>query len=169
MYLDMNEQLPDVTAYEKELAKLVKVVVKDKNGTEYNISAPDIDQKRERIAYLDEQIAKGHCYKFVGRVGQFCPIKPGCFGGKLVRLDDDDATKRKSYSSVAGAKDYRWLESETVLEQNRQHEIDMSYFEKLADDAVADISKYGDYTWFVSDEPYVFASWPFFEHDDIPF
>lgn len=169
MYLDMNEQLPDVTAYEKELAKLVKVVVKDRNGVEHNLSAPDIDQKRERIAYLDEQIAKGHCYKFVGRVGQFCPIKPGCFGGKLVRLDEDDVTKRKSYSSVAGAKDYRWLESETVLEQNRQHEIDMSYFEKLADDAVADISKYGDYTWFVSDEPYNFASWPFFERDDIPF
>ena len=32
--------------------------------------------------------------------------------------------------------------------------IDRSYYDKLVDDAVEAISEYGDFNWFVSDEPY---------------
>ena len=114
--------------------------------------------------YLDknEGLPEGeHNYIFVGKVGLFCPIKPGCGGAELVReaKDKDGNTK---YDSVTGAKDYRWLEAEMVKEFGKENDIDRSYYDKLVDAAAESISKYGDFEWFVSDEPYVKP-----EEDDI--
>ena len=95
-----------------------------------------------------------HNYKFVGKVGQFCPIKPGCGGGVLCREATDPKTGEKKYVSATGAKDYRWLESEVVRVLGKENEIDRSYYDKLVDDAVDEIGKYGDFEQFVSDEPY---------------
>ena len=101
--------------------------------------------------YLDmnEILPEGeHDYRFVGRIGQFCPIKPGKGGGELVVNRDD------KYSSAAGAKGFRWLESELVRESDSQSAIDRGYYDRLVDAAVEEISKYGDFEWFVSsDEP----------------
>ena len=107
--------------------------------------------------YLDknENLSEGeHNYIFVGKVGLFCPIKPGCGGAELVReaKDKDGNTK---YDSVTGAKDYRWLEAEMVKELGKENDIDRSYYNKLVDAAVESISEYGDFEWFVSDEPYI--------------
>lgn len=88
LYLDMNENLPDVTAAEKELETLYKKWP-DENG-QYPL---DYD---ETMAKLKEEIAKGHNYVFVGKVGQFCPIKPGCGGGLLCRESEDKKTGEKS-------------------------------------------------------------------------
>ena len=85
-----------------------------------------------------------HNYVFIGKVGQFTPIKPGCGGGILYR------EKEGKYYAATGSKGYRWLESEMVFELNKLDSIDESYFIKLADDAVETIKKYGDYEWFVS-------------------
>lgn len=101
--------------------------------------------------YLDmnENLSDGeHNYRFIGKVGQFCPIKPGRNGGVLLR----ESTNQKGYSAVTGSKGYRWLESEMVRELNKQRDIDRSYYDKLVDDAVETISKYGDFEWFVSDD-----------------
>lgn len=101
--------------------------------------------------YLDmnEDLAEGeHSYIFVGRVGQFCPIKPGCGGGELLRKKDD------KYSSVTGTKGYRWLESETVKALHKEEDIDKSYYKKLVDAAVETIYKYVDFNWFASDDTY---------------
>ena len=39
---------------------------------------------------MNENLPDGdHDYHFVGRVGLFCPIKPGCGGGELVREGTD--------------------------------------------------------------------------------
>ena len=94
-----------------------------------------------------------HDYHFVGKIGQFCPIKPGCGGGELVRegIDKDGSIK---YSSATGAKGYRWLESETVKLLNKQKDIDRSYYDSLVDGAIETIGKYGDFEQFVADEPY---------------
>ena len=91
---------------------------------------------------------------FVGRVGNFCPIKPGCGGKELLRESKDKDGKVK-YAAATGTKGYLWLESEVVKELHKENDIDRSYYDKLVDDAVAAISKYGDFEWFVSDEPYV--------------
>ena len=128
LYLDMNEKLPDVSEYEKELAKLLK-----DDGVE------------EKVNDLKELIAKGHNYRFVGKVGRFCPIKSGSGGGLLMREKDG------KYYAATGSKGYRWLESEMVEQLGKENDIDKTYYENLVDEAISDISKFGDFEWFVSD------------------
>lgn len=95
-----------------------------------------------------------HNYRFVGKVGQFCPIKEGCGGGILLRegLDKEGNVK---YDSANGASGYRWMESEMVKTLEKEGDIDRSYYDKLVDAAVEQISQYGDFEWFVSDDPYI--------------
>lgn len=122
--------------------------------------------------YLDmnEDNPEEHNYIFIGKVGRFCPIKPGCGGGLLCREKDG------KYYSATGAKGYRWLESEMVFELNKLNDIDESHFKALADAAIDTIKKYGDYEWFVSDDPYIgpdlipgeYGLYPLYE-EDIPF
>ena len=103
--------------------------------------------------YLDrnEYLPEGeHNYIFVGKIGRFCPIKPGCDGGLLLR-EGKDKDGNVKYDSATGAKGYRWLESEMVKELGKEDDIDISYYENLANDARDSISQYGDFDWFVSD------------------
>ena len=138
LYLDMNENLPDVTEYEKELTKLEQQFKKEQ------ISEAEFNTLSEQLM---RRINEGHDYQFVGRVGNFCPILPGHGGGLLVREKDG------KYYSATGAKGYRWLESEIVRGTNEEY-IDKSYYNKLVDEAVATIEQYGDFEMFVSDDPY---------------
>ena len=106
--------------------------------------------------YLDmnEELSEGdHDYHFVGKVGLFCPIKPGCGGGELVR-EGTDKDGNVKYSSATGAKDFRWLESETVQILGKEKDIDRSYYDKLVNAAVESISQYGDFERFIAEEPY---------------
>lgn len=101
---------------------------------------------------MDENLGENdHDYRFVGRVGLFCPIKPGCGGGRLVR-EQKKPDGTIGLDSVTGTKGYRWLESETVYELNKQDDIDRSYYDLLVNEAIDDISQYGDYEWFVNDD-----------------
>lgn len=96
---------------------------------------------------FNENLTEGeHDYKFVGKVGQFCPIKAGCGGAQMFRAKDD------KYFAPSGTKGYRWLESEDVLTNNMQDKIDMSYYQELADKAVETISQFGDFEKFAIDE-----------------
>ena len=90
-----------------------------------------------------------HNYRFIGKVGSFCPIKPGCGGGLLMREKDG------KYYAATGSKGYRWLESEVVQTLGKEADIDREYYNNLVDDAIATISEYGDFEWFASDEPYI--------------
>lgn len=154
LYLDMNENLPNVSSLEKELNKVLKNSPGDEN----------------LINNLKEEIAKGHNYRFIGKVGRFCPIKPGCGGGLLMREKDG------KYYSATGAKGYRWLEAEIVSSLGRTDDIDEGHFKEMADAAIDTIKKYGDYEWFVSDAPYTppifiegeYGMHPFYD-EDVPF
>lgn len=139
MYLDMNEELPIVTQAEKELDALYKRLA--------NVS-PDGGEEL-RVLQLQQEIAQGHNYHFVGRVGRFCPIKSGCGGGQLLVKRDE------KFASVSGAKGYRWLEAEHVRLMSREDDIDLSYYNRLVDQAIDDISKYGDFEAFVGEAEYV--------------
>lgn len=102
--------------------------------------------------YLDmnEGLPEGvHDYRFVGKVGRFCPIKPGCEGGELLREAKDSEGNIK-YDSATGCKGYRWLESETVETLEKEKDIDISYYTRMVDEAVDTISKYGDFEWFTA-------------------
>ena len=98
---------------------------------------------------LNPEIAEGHNYRFVGKVGQFCPMKNGYGAGLLMREKDG------KYYAATGSKGYRWMESEMVKELGKEDGIDHSYYDKLVDEAVKTISQYGDFEWFVSDDPYI--------------
>ena len=117
--------------------------------------------------YLDknEDLPEGeHKYIFVGRVGSFCPIKPGYGGAVLLRESGVNDAGEKTYAAVGGSKGYRWLESEMVHELQMEKDIDRSYFDKMADDAADAIAKYGDYEWFVADD----AGMPPWQKPDMP-
>lgn len=97
--------------------------------------------------YLDmnEGLAENvHNYKFVGKVGEFCPIVPGAGGGELMRKSGD------KYSSAAGTKGFRWLESQVVKTLGMEDKIDKEYYRRLCDAAIENISKYGDFEAFVN-------------------
>ena len=104
---------------------------------------------KEGTLYLDknESLPEGeHDYRFVGKVGRFSPIKPGCGGGELYRIKDG------KYYAAPGTKGYRWLESSTIANGQANDIIDMRYFDELADEAIAEIDKYGDFYSFISDD-----------------
>lgn len=179
LYLDMNEKLPDVSEYEKRLEKLESDYKKGKiSDTTFEPEA----------AVLQEQINDGHNRQFVGKVGEFCPIKPGCGGGLLVREQNG------KFYAATGTTGYRWLESEQFLKKadedvevidpetgekkkiagaeiingNNDDIIDRSYYDNLVNDAIEAISKYGDYEWFVSDDPYIAKEKPLPDFMNIP-
>ena len=103
---------------------------------------------------MNENLPEGeHNYRFIGKVGSFCPIKPGCNGGILVREGKDKEGNIK-YSAATGSKGYRWLESEMVKELDKEDCIDRSYYDNLVNEAAKTITVYGDLEWFRSDEPY---------------
>lgn len=140
LYLDMNEDLPDVSQYEEELSKL------ESNYKKGLLSDTTFEPKSLELI---EQIKPGHNYRFIGKVGQFCPIQPGKGGGLLMRVKDG------KYYAATGTKGYRWLESEMVHQLEKEDDIDRSYYDKLVNDAVETIVAYGDFEWFVSDDPYI--------------
>jgi hypothetical protein len=127
--------------------------------TKEPIGFEDLCESKEvkTALYLDinESLPEGeHDLRFIGKVGNFCPIKPGCNGGELLREGKDKDGNIK-YSAATGSKGYRWLESELVKTLRKEKDIDRSYYDKLVDEAYDEISKYGDVSWFVSDDPYI--------------
>lgn len=153
LYLDMNEALPDVSGYENELDKLETKYKKGK------ISDTVFEPMAEELV---DKIKEGHDYRFVGKVGNFCPVKPGKGGGLLMREKDG------KYYAATGTTGFRWLESETMLSESNTEYIDRSYYQKLVDDAVDAISEHGDFTWFVSPEPYNSPNRPLYDFMNIP-
>lgn len=100
--------------------------------------------------YLDmnEQLGQEeHDYHFVGKAGAFCPVRPGCGGGLLLREKED------KYYAATGTKGYRWLEAELLKNTKREGDVDRTYYTQLVDEAITDISEYGDFEWFISTTP----------------
>lgn len=101
------------------------------------------------LMYLDfneDLPEEEHKYQFVGKAGSFCPMKPGCGGGLLLREKDG------KYYAVTGTKGYRWMEAEVVQELHKEDDIDQRYYIALVDAAVETISKYGDFEIFQNGE-----------------
>ena len=140
IYLDMNEDLPDVTADEKALKKL---------ESDYRKGLlSDTTFEKECVPVI-ERIKAGHNYVFVGRVGAFCPMQEGAGGGYLYRYKDG------KYYAVAGTKDQRWMESEMVKTLEKEDLIDMNYYRKMANEAVETINQFGDFESFANGAQYI--------------
>ena len=138
IFIDCNEGLPDVSMW--ELLKELRVKEKVKVGT-VKFTKKQIELLEQFVDVSDEEIdnniAKGHNYQFVGKVGLFCPVKDGCGGGTLYRKDASG-----KYFAVTGSKGYKWLEADYVKAFDLTDKIDYSYYEKLVDEARNSIEKY---------------------------
>lgn len=80
----------------------------------------------------------------VGRTGSFVPVLTG--GAALWRVKDD-----KHYA-VTGTKGYLWIERAMAIDRQKKGklDIDMSYFEKLRQEAFEAIDFYGPFEQFVA-------------------
>jgi len=79
--------------------------------------------------------------RHLGRTGMFVPVLSG--GGRIFRVHDD------KYYAVARTKGHMWIEAQVARERD-DLEIDMSYFEKLREDAIAAIEQFGSFEEFVA-------------------
>lgn len=114
--------------------------------------------------YLDfnENKEDTHLYHFVGKVGSFIPVKEGCGGGLLLRkVNADDVievekelTVEAKMSAVTGTKGYRWKEAE-ILKDDYKSQIDMTYYNNMAEEAKNHIKDFCDFDLFVSDDDYI--------------
>ncbi len=93
--------------------------------------------------YLDfkgeKNISEMH---FVGRTGQFTPVREGFGGGSLYRVKDDNLY------AVVGTKGYLWLESEMAMDLP-QEAINLEYFDRLSGEAYKAIQNFGSFEEFV--------------------
>lgn len=95
----------------------------------------------DREDHDDEVALDHHRMRHLGRTGRFVPVQEG--GGTLYRVKDD------KYFSVTGTKGYKWIDAE-IAKSMPDLKIDMSYFEKLKDDAVKTIETFGSFEEFVN-------------------
>ena len=152
LYLDLNEELPDVSMHEAAKDKLIKEI--KKICKDNNLTFDDKDIRKNKLVSeqfkmldnLEEKIAEGHNYHYIGRIGQFTPVKPGVGGGVLVR--ESNLKGQIKYDSASGAKGYRWLESETVKTLKLEKSVDRSFYDAQVDKAIETISKFGDFERF---------------------
>lgn len=141
IYLDMNEECEDPEPLEKRVNYLRSKVKSGKLPKGYS----SYDEVEHEIETLLERIGDCHDLRFIGRVGSFCPVKSGCGGGVMYRVQDG-----KRYA-IGGTSGYRWLESEVVKTYGKEKDVDMSYYTSLVDEAASAIAEYGDLEWFCSD------------------
>jgi hypothetical protein len=155
LYLDMNEDLgePVDEAYEKEFKKLCRMA--KKVGEEYSFDEimdgddcvyehPELLDQYIKTKNLKGEIPTHHNYVFVGRVGQFTPVKKGVGGGLLYRKNDD------KYYAATGSTGYRWLESDYLKEKGMTDVVDMDFYRKRVDDAKKAIDDMVDVEWFLN-------------------
>ena len=118
-----------------------KITFKDKCESKQVTTALYLDFTDEQEAMA---LAKEGPLHFVGKTGEFCPIQKGKGGARLMREKDG------KFYAATGTKGYYWLESDMVKTLEKEKDIDLSYFEKLAEDAKKNISRFGDFEVFVS-------------------
>lgn len=145
LYLDYNEGLEDVSKW--ELLKDLRSEVKERVVLTWEVAKAMDWTKRDMEWYnmnidlsdeeVDARIAVGHNRNFIGKVGNFCPIREGYGGAELVCLNEQG-----KFVSPAGCKDVRWLEAEYVKSHNMEDKIDYDYFESMCQEAINDISQY---------------------------
>lgn len=101
--------------------------------------------------YLDtenhekDEVLDYHTMRHLGRTGRFIPVITE--GGTLYRVKDD------RYYAVSGTKGYKWIDAE-IAKTMPDLKIDMSYFEKLKDEAIKTIEQFGSFVDFVDPVPF---------------
>ena len=102
-----------------------------------------LDFNHEKPAAIEPGIPGMH---FIGRTGSFMPVVSG--GGRLYRVYED-----KAYS-LSGSKDYLWVEESYYygLPFESRPKLDQGYYDRLIEEAIANIQKFVPFETFVSME-----------------
>lgn len=95
----------------------------------------------DREEHEKDEVLDYRRMRHLGRTGLFVPVLEG--GGTLYRVKDD------RYYAVTGTKGHEWVEAE-IARSMPDLKIDMSYFDKLKDDAVKTIEKFGSFQDFTN-------------------
>ena len=90
---------------------------------------------------IDKDNLDYHNMKHLGKTGRFVPVLEN--GGVLYRVKDD------KYYAVSGTKGHLWIDAEIAKGMDGL-QIDETYFQKLRDEAVKSIEKFGSFKEFVS-------------------
>lgn len=104
----------------------------------------ELDTKEQLKKFKEDISIMNDNKRFVGKSGIFCPIEPEEGGGILQR------EKEEKFHAAAGSSGFDWLEAEMVEALKLEAKIDMRFFDDLVNEAVEDISKFGDFEAFVS-------------------
>jgi hypothetical protein len=94
----------------------------------------------DKEEHKDDEALVYRNMRHLGRTGRFVPVVEG--GGTLYRVKED------KYYAVTGTKGYKWIDAE-IAKAMPDLQIDMSYFEKLKDDAIKTVEKFGSFEEFV--------------------
>lgn len=146
IYIDKRHDI-DIdkeSLYDRLCSKAKRLKTKIASGD--NSVKDEYESLQHEIDILYNEIEQTHERIFVGRVGRFTPMKAESGAGELVCYRDG------KYVSVAGSTGYLWLESEYVKQNGLENAIDISYYRKLADEAVEAIEKYIPFENFISNE-----------------
>ena len=157
LYLDMNEGYPLHAYTQEEYDNVIEGVINEAvEKNKYTIEKdPNPDIKREEVVNNAIKKYKGpsvgdlvetHNYVFIGRAGQFCPVKKDAGGGILVREQNG------KFVSATDAEGYRWLESEMIRSLHMEDSIDRDFYRAKVDNAVAAIEEFGNFDQFISDD-----------------
>jgi energy-coupling factor transporter ATP-binding protein EcfA2 len=95
----------------------------------------DKENQDAKVSELDYRYMR-----HIGRTGRFVPVLQE--GGTLYRVKDD------KYYAVSGTKGFQWIDAE-LAQTIPDLQIDMSYFAKLANEAVKTIEQFGSFEEFV--------------------
>lgn len=101
-----------------------------------------------------KQVTKGHIVldlpsgrHFVGRTGRFVPVEETSgVGGKLLRVHEDKEYAIAGTKKPGGKDHYYWVEAHLLGDK----EVDLSYFERLAQEAKDTINNFGNFEEFVA-------------------
>ena len=137
LYLDFNENLGEPV--DDELEKWNKKINKRIRECKDPDQAAMTDEEIAIIERLAKEAPTHHDYQFVGRVGLFCPIKPGYNGGWLRRIDDNG----KSYAAT-GTTGYRWMEAEKVRDRGLEDRINRDFYISKVNEAIEAVDEIGE-------------------------
>ncbi len=150
IFLDLNEKLPDVSEYESVME------IRKNPDKKYTNKALAIAKDYDGISDDDLQSAidKGHKLHFVGKVGNFVPVKEGIDGGVLLVENG-----KGGYNNVQGCKGMRWMEA-VMVKERFQDCVNMQYHKDKANKAFEHIAEFGDAEWFCAEQ---------LEEEELPF
>jgi hypothetical protein len=139
----IESALAEIKAAEKALKDEIKNRAKKASPTDvvfFDGEEKAIPLIEEAKKQYDEALKK---LVHVGKTGRFTPVKPGYGGGQLWRIKDG-----KHYA-IAGTKGYLWVDS-AIAADLPDEAIDYGYFDRLVEEARANLEKFLDGSGFSS-------------------